>query len=219
MRNWCTAILLSWAASAVWTAGAVAAPPQRVEVGYQLARNGTVVAEVSDRLEHDGKTYKLAETWKGKGIFSLKGEATRSSTGTVAADGLRPRRFEDKRSGRDTKHHEFDASSNAPALQRQDRLSFIWNFAFAPPREAVSVTVADGKGISNYVYQPAGRERVKTPAGEFDGLKLVKKNKEGDGRRTEIWLAADKHYLPVRIAIVEKDGTRIEQVAVKISTQ
>jgi hypothetical protein len=219
MHNWSIAILLSWAAGAAWTAGAAAAPPQRVEVGYQLARNGTVVAEVSDRLEHDGKTYRLSETWKGKGVFSLKGEATRSSTGAVAPDGLRPRKFEDKRSGRDTRQHEFDPKSNAPALQRQDRLSFIWNFAFAPPREAVAVTVSDGKGTSNYVYLPAGRERLKTPAGEFDALKLVKKNKEGDGRKTEIWLAADRHYLPVRIAIVEKDGTRIEQVAVKISTR
>ena len=213
MRNWFIPILLSVAA------GAAAAPPQRVEVGYQLARNGTVVAEVSDRLEHDGKTYKLLETWKGKGVYSLKGEATRSSTGAVAPDGLRPRKFEDKRSGRDPKQHEFDSKSAAPALQRQDRLSFLWTFAFAPPREAVTVTVADGKGTSTYVYQPAGRERVKTPAGEFDALKLVKKAKDGDTRSTEVWLAADRHYLPVRIAIVEKDGTRLEQVAVTISAR
>lgn len=210
MRNWFIPIALSLAASAV------AAPPQRVEVGYELARNGSAVAEVSDRLEHDGKSYKLSETWKGKGVYALKGEAKRSSTGVVAADGLRPQKFEDGRSGRS---HEFDAKSSAPALQRQDRLSFIWNFAFAPPREAVTVTVADGKGTSSYTYQPAGRERVKTPAGEFDALKLVKKNKDGDSRKTEIWLAADRHYLPVRIAIVEKDGTRIEQVAVKITAQ
>src|SRR5436190_15635378 len=127
MRNWFIPILLSVAG------GAAAAPPQRVEVGYELARNGSVVAEVSDRLEHDGKSYKLSETWKGKGMYSLRGEARRSSAGAIAADGLRPQKFEAKRSGRDAKQHEFDTKVATPTLQRQDRISFIWNFAFAPP--------------------------------------------------------------------------------------
>ena len=196
-----------------------AAPPQRVEVGYELARNGSVVAEVSDRLEHDGRTYKLSETWKGKGVYSLRGEAKRSSTGAIAPDGLRPQKFEDKRSGRDTREHQFDAKAATPTLERQDRLSFIWTFAFAPPRDTVTVTVTDGKSVTTYTYQPAGRERIKTPAGEFDALKLVKRAKEGQDRATEIWLAADKHYLPVRIVIVDKDGTKIEQTAVKIAAQ
>jgi hypothetical protein len=213
MPRWFIPIALSVAASAA------AAPPQRVEIGYELARNGSVVAEVSDRLEHDGHTYRLSETWKGKGIYSLRGEAKRTSTGAVAPDGLRPQKFEDGRSGRDAKQHEFDAKAATPTLLRQDRLSFIWNFAFAPPREAVTVTVADGKGTSTYVYQPAGRERVKTPAGEFDALKLVKRRKQGEDKTTEIWLAADRQYLPVRIMIVEKDGTKIEQVAVKIAAR
>jgi negative regulator of sigma E activity len=60
---------------------------------------------------------------------------------------------------------------------------------------------------------------VKTPAGEFDALKLVKRKVNPEDRSTEIWLAADRHDLPVRILIVEKDGTRLDQVAVKISLQ
>jgi hypothetical protein len=31
---------------------AAAAPPQRVEIGYEIARDGSVLAEVSQRLEH-----------------------------------------------------------------------------------------------------------------------------------------------------------------------
>lgn len=215
MRNWSAAAAISLGACAA----AHAAPPQRVEIGYEIARNGTVVAEVSEQLEHDGRSYRLSETWKGKGIFSLRGEATRSSRGAVARDGLRPQKFEDRRSGRDTKHAEFDPAAGTPTLQRQDRLSFIWNFAFAPPREAVTVSVADGKHVASYVYQPAGRERVKTPAGEFDALKLVKRGKYPQDRSTEIWLAADRHYIPVRILFVDKDGTRVDQVAVRIAAQ
>jgi hypothetical protein len=79
--------------------------------------------------------------------------------------------------------------------------------------------VADGKHVTSYVYRPAGRERVRTPAGEFDALKLVKRRRHAQDRSTEIWLAAERHYIPVRILLVDKDGTRIDQVAVRIAAQ
>jgi len=213
MRSWFLTIVLS---SAI---GAAAAPPQRVEIGYEIARDGSVLAEVSQRLEHDGRSYRLTETWKGKGVYALRGEATRSSQGAIVADGLRPGKFEDKRTGRAARQAEFDPAASTPTPLRQDRLSFIWTFAFAPPRDAVTLSVADGRHVTSYTYQAAGRERVKTPAGEFDALKLVKRKVRAEDRATEIWLAADRHYLPVRILIVENDGTRLDQVAVKISPQ
>jgi hypothetical protein len=211
MRNWCLTIALSLASAAS------AAPPQRVEIGYEIARDGSVLAEVNQRLEHNGRSYRLSESWKGKGMYSLRGEATRTSQGAVAADGLRPQKFEDKRPGRDTRHAEFDPAAKTPTLQRQDQLSFIWTFAFAPPRDAVMVSVADGKHATSYTYQVAGRERVKTPAGEFDALKLAKRKDNPQDKATEIWLAIDRQYVPVRVLVIDKDGKRLDQVAVKIS--
>lgn len=213
MRNCFIAIALSLPVLAA------AAPPQRVEIAYEVARNGVAIAEVAERLEHDGLSYRLQETWKGKGLYALRGEVQRSSRGAVAADGLRPVEFEDRRSGREPRRVAFDAQASGPTLERQDRLSLLWTFAFAPPASSASVKVADGKGVTARVYQPAGRERVRVPAGEFDALKIVKR-KDGPGDRgAEIWLAANRHHLPVRILITEKDGTRIEQVAVRIVAQ
>ena len=213
MRNLCLTIALSFSAAAL------AAPPQRVDIGYEIARNGLILAEVSQRLEHDGRSYKLSETWKGRGAFALRGEANRSSHGAVAADGLRPQKFEDKRSGRDTQHAEFDPAAKTATLLRQDRLSFIWSFAFSPPAGPVTVSVADGKGTTTYTYEPAGRERVKTPAGEFNALKLVKRRDKPEDRVTEIWLAAERNYLPVRVLVVDKDGTRLDTLASKIEAK
>ena len=207
------AILLSIAFAAL------AAPPQRIEVVYQLTRNDLHLADLTQKLDHDGKAYKLHENTKGKGAFSLRGEATRTSTGAVSADGLRPKSFEDKRSGRETKKTEFDPASRAPTLEQQDRLSFIWSFAFAPPKGPVTVKVKDGDGGPTYHYAPAGREKLKTPAGEFDTLKLVKRRDNPQDRATEIWLAVDRGHIPVRVLLVDKDGTRLDQVAAKISTQ
>jgi hypothetical protein len=213
MRNIFLTISLSFATSVL------AAPPQRVEISYDVIRNGSSVAEATHRLEHDGKAYALTEKWKGKGVFALAGDAERTSRGAIVADGLRPAAFEDKRTRRETRHAEFDPADKTPTLERQDQLSLGWTFAFAPPRGTVNVRVADGKRVSSYVYKPAGRERIKTPAGEFDCLKLVKVKDKEEAKSTEIWLATERQNLPVRLLIVDKEGTRMDQVASKIVLQ
>jgi len=213
MRNLSLTIVLSLASAAA------AGPPPKVEIDYEIARNGMVMAEVSQRLEHDGRSYRLAETWKGKGILSVRGEANRSSQGAVVTDGLRPQKFEDRRPGRETKQADFDPAAKTATLLRQDQLSLLWTFAFSPPRDTVTVSVADGKGVTSYTYQVAGREKVKTPAGEFNALKLVKRKDSPQDKATEIWLAAERDYLPVRLLVTDKDGTRLDQVAKTISVK
>jgi len=205
-------------------------PPARVELEYDLMRNGSKMAEVVERLEHGNGTYQLTETWKGRGVYALLGRAKRTSEGNLGADGPRPREYVDERSGRDTQRVSFDWSANTitrrykgatrtepvPA-DTQDRLSFLLALTFYSQKgEPVSFHIADGRGMSRHTYRPNGRERLATPAGEFDTLKLLRKN-EGSGEVSEIWLAADRGYLPVRIVVVEKDGTRYEHVATRIS--
>jgi hypothetical protein len=209
-----------------------AAPPARVEIEYELKRNGRRIAEVVDRLEHANGSYRLTETWKGRGLFALLGRAKRTSHGTVAADGLRPLEFADERSGRDTARAWFDwqaktftmrykgnSSTHALPANPQDGLTFLLTFSFSPPNpEPVRMHVINGRGVSEYIYEPAGRERLSVPAGEFDTLKLLRKKPGRSELRGEIWLAVSHSYLPVRILIVENDGTRYEQLATRIST-
>ena len=212
------------------SAAAQIAPPARVELEYDLLRNGRVVAEVVERLEHGNGTYQLTEVWRGKGMYALLGRAKRTSEGNLRADGPQPREYIDERSGRDTQRVSFDWTANTitrrykgntrtepvPA-DTQDRLSFLLALSFRSQKaEPISFHVADGRGMSRHTYKPNGRERLATPAGEFDTVKLHRKN-EGSGEVAEIWLAADRGYLPVRIVVVEKDGTRYEHVATRIS--
>jgi negative regulator of sigma E activity len=63
------------------------------------------------------------------------------------------------------------------------------------------------------VFEVAGRERLAVPAGEFDALRLVKR--DNDGRSMQIWLDATRSYLPLRVLVVHKDGTRVDQVATR----
>lgn len=210
---------------------AQAAPPARVEIEYEVTRNGSSMAEVVERLEHGNGTYVLTENWKGRGMYALLGRVKRTSEGTIGADGVRPREFSDERSGRDTARASFDWGGNVLTLRykgksrsepippnAQDRLSFLLALVFSPPKAERQYHVVDGRGVSSHTYRPNGRERVNTPAGGFDAVKLIKRN-QGSGEVAEVWLAADRGYLPVKILIVEKDGTRLEQVATRITLQ
>ena len=57
---------------------------------------------------------------------------------------------------------------------------------------------------------------LSTAAGNFEALRLVKRRESGDRRAAEIWLATKANYVPLRILVIEKDGTRIDQVVTRI---
>ncbi len=231
--------LLVLAALLLMSLTAHALPPQRVVIEYDMSYNGTAMAEAVDRIEHDGRTYTLSEEVKGKGMYALvrSGSAKRSARGTIVG-GLKPAEFRDRRGNADENVARFDWSKSAltqgPEGKAEtrpmatasgevlsDRLSFLWTFAFGPadalkPGSEVMVQLSDGKGLSSFRYRVTGAESLQTPAGSLKTVKLVKQLEGGDQRGTEIWLAIDRHWLPVRILVIEKDGARIDQVARRI---
>ena len=105
MRNW-SFLLLSVAMAAARAEPPPPAPraglPPRLEVAYELQRNGSAIADVVERLEYANGSYQLTETWKGRGLYALLGSARRVSQGAIIDGVLRPREFFDERSGRDT---------------------------------------------------------------------------------------------------------------------
>lgn len=205
------------------------APPPKAEIAYEVQKNGSAIADVVTRLEHDTRRYRIDETWKGRGIYALRGEAKRTSRGRVAPTGLRPDAYTDER-GSKSSRVEFDwaakkatlvdkGTSQTQALPAHpvDRLGLVFGFGFAPPGAGpVLLDVVDGRGVSPVTYQSAGRERVVTPAGEFEALRMVKRRDGPDDRGTELWLAERHGLLPVRILVIEKDGTRLDQRATRI---
>jgi hypothetical protein len=222
MRNW-SWLLLSAALAAH------AEPPSQLEITFTLTRNGSQMAEVTERLEYAQGNYKLSETWKGKGVYALLGSAHRVSQGTIVDGTLRPREFFDERSGRDTARAWFDWKAQTLTMQyqgnkasepmppnAQDRLSFLFALSLLPGRaDSIKYSIADGKGLSRHEYKVLGRERLKTPVGEFNTVKV---GRQGDGRESaELWLAAERGYVPVRLVVIEKDGTRYEQMPSRIS--
>jgi hypothetical protein len=228
-----------------WCGVAFAQPPHRVTLVYELSYNGTVAAELTEVLEHDGKNFTLASEGRGKGIGALlyRGAAKRLCRGEIVGAGLRPLEYRDQRGDKPADIARFDwakntltqehegksetasmpaaGASSGASFPYQDRLSFLYNLAFqaAPDVKVgrqIKATLTDGKGLSQFQYQIAGKERLKTPAGELDTIHLVKQRENNDDRGTELWFASERDFLPVRILVIEKNGTRIDQVVTRI---
>ena len=155
---------LSAAIGALAMAAALAAPPQRVTLHFDVSQNGMTMVEATETLEHDGRSYRIQSEWQGKGLFALsaRGKAKRSSQGLIDARGLVPREFRDQRGDGPLGVARFDWAKKVLSRERdgrmeteplfdraQDRLSFAYGFAFVPPANGeISVHIADTRGMS-----------------------------------------------------------------------
>ena len=213
-----------------------AQPPQKLSLSYDVSYNGMAMAELTEVLEHDGKTFSLRSEGRGKGIGALfyRNAAKRWCHGEVTSAGLRPLEYRDQRGdnpatvarfdwGRKTLTQEHDGKNETTPIvpPLQDRLSFLYSFAFQheselKPGKEIKIAVTDGKGVTQMHYSVAGSEVLKTAAGELETVHLVKQREGKDDKGTEIWFASNRDFLPVRILIIEKDGVRIDQVLTRI---
>lgn len=200
------------------------------EIHFDVSCDGTDLAEVVERLEISGTNYQMTETSKGKGLYALLGTAKRTSRGAIVNGVLQPAEFADERSGRDTARAWFDWKAQTITMQHsgrkgsepmppnsQDRLSFLLAVTLMPGRaNTMKLSIFDGKGQSRHEYDVGGRERVQTPAGDFDAVRITRRADPGARDRADLWVAAD-FGLPVKLVHIERDGKRCEHVAKRIS--
>ena len=169
-----------------------ALPPQKISLQYETSRNGIVMVEMTETLTQDGKNYRIDSEARGKGLFALsnRGSLKRESRGVVEGGLLWPLEFRDQRGDRKPEFARFDWAKRVVLEERDghteatpikgtmhDRLSFLWNFAFAPPGgKEIALDIADGRGVSRFRYAITGPEKLKTPVGEIDAMRLIKQD-------------------------------------------
>jgi hypothetical protein len=213
--------------------GHAAAPlPAKITLYYDVKMGGVSLAEGVETLQHDGKTYRIETEARGKGIVAAlyKGAIKRSVHGDITRDGLRPREFRDQRGDREptlavfdwakktvTRTHDGKTETGPLPANPTDRVSFIYQYAFVPiPARDIEVNAVDGKGDSHFHFLAGVKEKLDTPLGELDTIKLTKKLEGPDDKQTDVWLAPSLHNLPVRILVTDKDGKSADQVISRI---
>jgi len=208
---------------------------RHVETEFDVLRGSSTsaagVSKIVFNIDANGH-YSIISTTQAKGLASLFfGNLTQKSEGTVSEDGLKPN-FYSYQYGSDTSKSQtanFDWANNILHMHSakgdssaklvagtQDFLSFMYQFMFTPPLDSMQITMTNGKRLRTYAYTFEGEDTVTTKLGDLKTIHLLKSS--GDEEKTEVWLASDYQYLPVRIRKTEKDGSVIEQIAAAIKT-
>lgn len=209
--------------------------PKNINLVYEVIRNGQPFATVTESYKQSDNQYHIVSTTKGIGVYALLGERKLMSDGSVTAEGLKPTHFE-LRQGDNAKKWlatDFDWANNtlnmtvkgnvkiSPLIAgTQDLASFPYQFMsmaldkkLAEKKEQLDVTlnVTTGKKVQVYVYKAVVQDAVlDLPAGSFKTLQLSSAKENATDDNKQIWLAADKYYLPVRITTHDENGV-IEQ--------
>jgi hypothetical protein len=220
--------LIASAATAIGIAAA-AAPPTSVTADYAVYKDGLHIATVQEAYEKNGDHYNIVSDSNPAGLLALfvRTKIKVQSTGTVTAAGLQPEKLDYGRLDDASKnvsaafdwrarelHLDFDGRRETLPLAAgiQDRLSVMYQFMFLPPEKLrlLEFPMTNGKKVEHYRYELAGHETLTTPLGHVETLHLVKK-REANDNGVEVWLAPDRHLFPVKLLILENDGTKYEQ--------
>ncbi len=77
--------------------------------------------------------------------------------------------------------------------------------------DQITYRIADGGKLKTYQIRILGEERIKTPMGEIDAVKLTRHRDKDNERETTLWCAPSLAYLPVKLEHIE-DGTTFTAV-------
>mgnify|MGYP000149634343 CR=1 FL=1 len=189
--------------------------------GFQVGR-----AEHTWEFTEDGR-YHLSGMTRTSGLAALIKPLVfeTESHGRLVAGGLQPEQYRTRKNGKDANENaDFDWSSGEVRLSRsgttqaisigaQDILSLNYQLGYLrQPEAGANVGVVTGKKYDRFALDSLGEEELDTPAGHFRTLHL---RAMGD-TVTEIWIALDRHRLPVKIRYTDKKGDIFEQVATEL---
>jgi Protein of unknown function (DUF3108) len=215
---------------------AAAAPPAEVAAEYTVTSTGMTVGHVSESFVRKGDLYSVQSVTRSEGPLKmiLDEQITLESSGRLAATGLQPLEFVQRRA-RDSKRDlksSFDwdkgvvstvlrgeTSQVALPLETQDRLSAMYQFLYLPAYgPTLAMPMAMGRRVEQYNYRLVEEGRLATPAGEFDTLHYARVVAKPDDTKVDVWLAKDRFKFPVRVIFDDPKGFRLEQTLLSLDT-
>lgn len=216
-----------------------AAPtPQSVIAHYNVSLNGTPVAVMHETFESRDGRYQIISETRATGLLALaqRRPGRLTSSGAVDRNGLRPQVFEGTRGNNDARrvHADFDWAARALTLVydgrtetialpegAQDRLSVMYQFLYLDHTldhaklDGLTLALTNGRKLDHYRYGIGADTALDTPLGRLQVVHLVKHHAAGE-TATEIWLAREHRLMPVKMRIIEDDGTRYEQIIARL---
>lgn len=198
--------------------------PPRLDLRYRVSY-GVASGEQTLVWVNEGERYTLTSVATASGLAGIfyRGQFVQTSRGRITPKGLQPEAFWDQRGSKHS-HATFDAAQGQLVLmpdkgelrhfsyqgEVQDVLSLFFQLALTAPPSGGQLTysVFNGKKLRTYRYDVQGEVQLDTRLGALRTLHLTRAG-SGDGQ-FEIWLAIDRHYLPVRVRRSDEAGSEME---------
>lgn len=221
----------------VFESDAVPVPYAQIETVFDVFVNREQSRAGTSTIHYqvlDDQRYLLEWKVKATGLLGLLyPNLVQTSEGKVTESGLKPQLYRYQFGGKadKTREAEFNWSDKVLSLRTskeakmadivedaQDVLSFMYQFMFVPPLSNMQIHITNGKKLAVYDYAFEGEELLTLKWGEVKTYHITHSKGDSD-EKTELWLAVDYQFVPVKIRKTEKKGMVIEQVATSLSVQ
>ena len=209
---------------------------QYVETDFNVRTEIDGVTEGSAKIVFsltDGNQYQLTSVIEPHGLAAMFiSNLLQTSAGQLTKSGLQPESYLYQYGDKADKTYtaKFDWQNKTVSLTTakgtkkeqiedgtQDLLSFMYQFMYVAPLQRMQISIATGKKLTNYDYSFAGEENINIPLGEIKTIHIFHENENAD-EKTDLWLALDYQYVPVKIRKTEKNGKIYELAATWINT-
>jgi hypothetical protein len=212
---------------APWLAQAKFVWPAPVLLNYELSGTSKGVrytASASISWKQQDSSYQLRHEIQA----FLFGKRSQTSAGQMGATGLLPTRFGDQFRQEQAAHFDrakglliYSANTPSQAIEEgaQDRISLFVQLAGAMAGtpdlrnlgQTLSFQVVSAKQAEVWTFAVLGNEKITTPLGDLDSLKLHRVPRNEYDQKIDMWLSPAHGYLPARLRITQANGDVIEE--------
>ena len=210
-------------------------PPSYVDIDFDVRRLGfgSGRAHYRYQAEPEGR-YSVRSEMEALGLASIafSGKRIETSVGRITEKGLQPEAYRVEVTGKPDKSQaaNFDWVNMKLTLKTsktetvedllqdtQDFLSFLYQFMFVPPLDRMEWPLTNGKMVRVYNYQFISEEVIATKFGQINAYHIAKSSGDAE-EKTDVWLAEDYRFIPIKILKIAKDGSGYEFIATRIDT-
>lgn len=211
-------------------------PPSFVDMDFDVKRvNGFGGGRAHYRYQAEPQgRYSLRSEMQAVGLASIAfaGKRIETSIGKITDQGLQPEAYRVEVTGKPDKLQaaNFDWANHQLTLKTakteaveelpegtQDFLSFMYQFMFVPPLDRMEWPLTNGKMVRVYNYQFISEEVIVTKFGQINTYHIAKSSGDAE-EKTDVWLAEDYRFIPIKILKIAKDGSGYEFIATRIDT-
>jgi hypothetical protein len=190
-----------------WQAPATAVEPFEAE--YALSRGVLTLGRMTRRLDIDAEQhYVLVSRMEATGLVSVfsADAVTEESRGRIVDERFLPTTYRyDKKGTKRDYALRFDYARQQVARSDDGDWQAEMPRGLLDKLSYQAQLIADKGKLKQYLITNTGSERVETPLGRFETVRLERVD-GGSARRTRVWCAQALGWLPVKVEHRDKHG-------------